>query len=276
MYDHPNTAPPARLVPLNGRDADGPPLFLVHAVGGTVRAYNALAKGLAGTYAVTGIEAFGISDGEPVDKLTEIVERYTAAVRAAQPEGPYRLAGWSMGGIVAFEMTRELERQGAEVEFTALMDAPFEDPCPMPDVEAATESPELRTHFAEDVAGTLGLDMPASADADPLGWLATTFGRGQAQYVALAREDLERRFTVFRAHFHAVEQYRPSGMVDAELWLLFPTDSIIPDHPARWAELTRTRARHAVVEGDHHSFLKPPVVSQVASFLSGSRSQREG
>ncbi|MBB4923470.1 thioesterase domain-containing protein [Kitasatospora kifunensis] len=258
---------------MTGQDAGGQPLFLVHPVGGSVNAYRALAKCLAGTYAVTAIEAFGITDGEPVDELPEIVERYTAAVRDAQPDGPYRLAGWSMGGVVAFEMTRELERLGAKVEFTALMDSPFHFPWAEPGIADGAGTPQLRIYFAEDVASSLGWDLPPSAEADPLGWLADTVAGGkQGKYLQLVREDLERRYTVFRAHFHAVESYRPSGPVDAELRLLYPDGSGIPDAPARWVEMTRTGARQGVVEGDHHSFLKAPVVSQVASFLDGSGS----
>ncbi|MFD0563898.1 alpha/beta fold hydrolase [Kitasatospora saccharophila] len=118
--------PAAQLVPLSPGAADGlPTLFLVHAIGGTVHPYAALAKALKDTYSVVGIEAFGLyGEGAPVDSLAEIVERYAAAVRAASPDGPYLLGGWSMGGIVAFEMARRLERDGAEVRFVAVLDSP--------------------------------------------------------------------------------------------------------------------------------------------------------
>lgn len=261
----------ARLVSLTGKDAGGQPLFLVHAVGGTVNAYSALAKGLAGTYAATGIEAFGISEGEPVEELAEMVERYVAAVREAQPEGPYRIAGWSMGGIVAFEMTRELERRGAKVDFAALMDSPYDRPWGDPGGAGNAEISALRIAFAEDVAGSLGWDMPESASSDPLGWLAVAVaGDPESKYLPLVREDLERRFAVFCAHSHAVQHYSPSGPVNAELRLLFPDESVIPGDSARWAELSRAGARQVVVKGDHHSFLKAPVVSEVARFLSGT------
>ncbi|MFJ2027240.1 thioesterase domain-containing protein [Streptomyces sp. NPDC087897] len=268
MSDQQTGQAAARLVSLTGREAAGRSLFLVHAVGGTVNAYGALAKELAGTCAVTGIEAFGISEGEPVGGLAQMVERYVAAVRGAQPEGPYRIGGWSMGGIVAFEMARELERRGVGVEFVALMDSPFDRPWGEPGGAGEAGTPALRIAFAEDVAGSLGWDMPQDADGDPLGWLAVAVaGDPHSKYLPLVREDLERRFAVFCAHARAVRHYRPSGPVDAELRLLFPDGSMFPEDSARWAALSRTGARRTVVKGDHHSFLKAPVVSEVARFL---------
>jgi len=47
--------------------------------------------------------------------LEELAAGHVAALRAAQPEGPYHLAGWSFGGAVAFEMAHQLHRSGAAV-----------------------------------------------------------------------------------------------------------------------------------------------------------------
>ena len=86
------------------------PLFLVHAVGGTVFSYAPLARELAGTFAVSGLEAPGLHRAATPSSLAALADEYTARIRAAQPDGPYRLAGWSMGGVVAFEITRRLEQ----------------------------------------------------------------------------------------------------------------------------------------------------------------------
>ncbi len=105
------------------------PLFLIHAVGGTVFAYAQLARELADTFGVYGLEAPGLSEaGATAASLAELVADYVTRIREVQPDGPYRLAGWSMGGVVAFEMARLLERDGAEVGLLALLDAPFAVP----------------------------------------------------------------------------------------------------------------------------------------------------
>ncbi|MFF1779370.1 alpha/beta fold hydrolase [Streptomyces virginiae] len=259
------TIAPGRLVPLAGASAGLPPLFLVHAIGGTVHTYAALARCLSDRYAVYGIEAFGIRDDEPVDVLAEIVERYVAGVREVQPHGPYRLAGWSMGGIVAFEMARLLEGVGEAVSFVALMDSPVS--LSWADLGYVEGDRSLLVRFTEDVADSLGWRLPdgGAAQEDPLGWLASTIAGGTAAEVV--QEELECRFAVFRAHARALAQYRPSGPVDAELRVLIPDDSPNLDSAPRWPSHARGGSRLSTVRGDHYTFLRPPVVNEVAAFV---------
>ena len=63
---------------------------------------------------------------------------YAAAVEAAAPDGPYLLGGWSFGGIVAFEMARQLRERGRPVALLALLDS---------------WSPTLLSHPDEDLSG---------------------------------------------------------------------------------------------------------------------------
>jgi thioesterase domain-containing protein len=65
---------------------------------------------------------------------------YIDAIRAVQPEGPYLLGGWSMGGVVAFDMAQQLHAQGQTVAFLALLDARI----PAADEEIADEDFEAR------------------------------------------------------------------------------------------------------------------------------------
>ena len=82
------------LVPLQPGSSGRRPLFCVHPVGGEVVAYRELARRLG-----TGQPVYGLQSPEPpLEDLREMAEHYAAAVREAQPEGPYRIAGWSMGG----------------------------------------------------------------------------------------------------------------------------------------------------------------------------------
>ncbi|MET9933142.1 MULTISPECIES: alpha/beta fold hydrolase [unclassified Streptomyces] len=270
--------PSARLIPLGSADPDRDVIFLVHAIGGTVHSYAALAKCLQKTHAVVGIEAFGIRDDDPpVNTLGEIVERYVEAVRTVSPAGPYRLGGWSMGGIVAFEMARRLEEEGQEVECVTLLDSPFT--LSRADLGYADTSGgrSLAARFAEDVSDSLGWSMPTagSVDADPLGWLAAAIAGGggeeAADRIEVVREELERRFAVFKAHAEALTGYRPSGTVAADLRVLIPYDSPNIGTASGWTAATRGRFRHGEVRGDHYTFLRAPVVTEVAAFVAAGR-----
>ena len=57
--------------------------------------------------------------------IEALAQLYVGQLRLRQPLGPYRLAGWSLGGVVAFEMARILEQQGESVDFLGLIDSYF-------------------------------------------------------------------------------------------------------------------------------------------------------
>ncbi len=103
----------------------GLPLFCVHGRGGNVVGFRELARFLGSDQPVYGIEARGLYDDRPPDtSIEDMAAHYVAVIRGAWPRGPYALAGFSFGGVVAFEMARQLTASGARVALLALLDAP--------------------------------------------------------------------------------------------------------------------------------------------------------
>jgi amino acid adenylation domain-containing protein len=100
-----------------------PPLFLAHPAGGHVICYRGLAVNLAPDQPVYGLQPRGLEDGkEPIDDLQEMAAFYVDAIRRFRPRGPYRLGGWSFGGVVAWEMARQLTAAGETVDLLAMLD----------------------------------------------------------------------------------------------------------------------------------------------------------
>lgn len=99
-----------------------PPLFCVHAAGGTVFCYADLAKHLGQDQPLYGIQAPPASDSA-VQTLETMASEYVRVLRGFQPKGPYFIGGWSMGGVIAFEMARQLVQQGERVALLFLVDA---------------------------------------------------------------------------------------------------------------------------------------------------------
>jgi amino acid adenylation domain-containing protein len=112
------------LLPLqpNGLQA---PLFCIHPIGGSAHGYTALARALGADQPVYGLQSLGRA---PSASLAEMAEAYIAAIRSVQARGPYRLLGHSFGGLVGFEMARQLEAQGESVAMLALLDTSIPDP----------------------------------------------------------------------------------------------------------------------------------------------------
>ncbi len=111
------------LVPIETRGTR-PPSFWVHGAPGEVSWVVRLSEALGPDYPVFGIEAQGVGDGAPPQRsIARMAQRYVEAMRRQQPEGPYRLGGYSGGGVIAFEMVRQLQAAGQEVERLVLLDA---------------------------------------------------------------------------------------------------------------------------------------------------------
>jgi amino acid adenylation domain-containing protein len=100
-----------------------PPLYIVHGSGLTVLIFHALATGLDPEQPVFGLQARGLNGiDEPFDNMEKIAACYVSEILEQDPQGPYNLAGYSFGGIVAFEMARQLKAMDREVNMLAIFD----------------------------------------------------------------------------------------------------------------------------------------------------------
>lgn len=118
----PPSATPDPLAPcLLLQRGEGLPLFCIHPAEGLSWCYLGLAAALP-ELALYGLQASGLS-GEASASFTSMIDDYLARIREQQPQGPYRLLGWSSGGGIAHALACALQRQGEQVELLAMMDA---------------------------------------------------------------------------------------------------------------------------------------------------------
>jgi thioesterase domain-containing protein/acyl carrier protein len=115
------------LVPLQPDGAE-PPLFLLHELGGNLFCYQGLVKRLGSGRKIYGIQHPGQNETPiPRFSIPELAGIYVSAIRRVQPEGPYLLGGFSIGGTVAYEMACQLRAQGKAVGLLVLFDAANRD-----------------------------------------------------------------------------------------------------------------------------------------------------
>jgi amino acid adenylation domain-containing protein len=100
-----------------------PPLFCIHPIGGNILEYYALANYLGREHPVYGLQSQGL-DGQqaPFRSVEDMASHYITEIRTVQPHGPYLLLGYSFGGLVAFEMARQLDAAGEKIQMLALLD----------------------------------------------------------------------------------------------------------------------------------------------------------
>ncbi|MYV68410.1 hypothetical protein GT043_21225, partial [Streptomyces sp. SID2131] len=145
-------------------DGDLPPLFLVHPVGGNVLCYRPLAAALRPGRPVYGLAAPGLTAATPDDTghagVPELAAAHVAALRTVRPHGPYHLAGWSLGGLLAYEMAHQLRADGEEVATLALLDTAYPGTTDVP-----ADGTALLEWFHDDLARSAGSDPDDAARA---------------------------------------------------------------------------------------------------------------
>jgi acetoacetyl-CoA synthetase len=102
---------------------DGSPLFLVHSIWGDVLGMRQMVVALKSDVPVYGLRARGLQGEEPQGSVEEMAASYVEVIQELQPRGPYRVAGHSFGGLLAFEIARLLSEQGEEIEWLGMIDA---------------------------------------------------------------------------------------------------------------------------------------------------------
>ncbi len=100
------------------------PLYIIHGAGLNVLKFIDLSKHLDDDQPVFGIQGTGLNqNNEPYNSIEEIAEHYISSITKKNPNGPYALAGYSFGGIIAFEMAKQLINQGKKVSVLAMLDS---------------------------------------------------------------------------------------------------------------------------------------------------------
>ncbi|MGV9674912.1 amino acid adenylation domain-containing protein [Nocardia sp. NPDC003482] len=140
-FDQDSDAALSVLLPIRAEGA-GNPLFCIHPMYGLSWCYAGLARYLDDT-PIYGLQSPALTeDGYLPNSLTEMAVRYAAEIRAVQPHGPYRLLGWSLGGVLAHAVATALQGSGEQVELLAMLDS-------HPDIDVADFRTAIREALAE-------------------------------------------------------------------------------------------------------------------------------
>jgi amino acid adenylation domain-containing protein len=100
-----------------------PPFFCIHGIGGHVLRYYDLSFHLGEDQPFYGLQSKGLDGGQALFLTVEdMAAHYIEEIQTVQPKGPYHLGGLSFGGLVAFDVARQLQREGQQVGLVALLD----------------------------------------------------------------------------------------------------------------------------------------------------------
>ncbi|HEX9623888.1 MAG TPA: amino acid adenylation domain-containing protein, partial [Streptosporangiaceae bacterium] len=143
---------PVNLVPLTA-DVSRTPLILIHAIAGTVYDYVDLTSDLADTFTCYGLQAPGLTQPRPdqAASVADVAAHHIELLRTDLPDGPYCLGGWSMGGVLAYEMARQLEAKAENIPLLVLIDPPYAIP-----LSTDLSGTQLTAQFVADAVASLG------------------------------------------------------------------------------------------------------------------------
>ena len=256
--------PPSPLVAIQPRGSNRP-LFFVHPVGGNVLCYYELARHLGTDQPFYGLRSPGFyGESEPHTRIEEMAAHYIEALRAIQSEGPYLLGGWSMGGVVAFEMATQLQRQGHQVARLILLDSPAPVLSNNPiDVDEA----RVLANLFRDMAHSAGKNLPVFHDnieqLDPNEQL--NYFLEQAKRTNLIPPDvglpqLRSLLQVFKSNIQATLKY-VAPVYPNQIILLRASDRVsseLNDPTLGWDKLSSEPLEILNIPGNHYTMLGLP------------------
>jgi thioesterase domain-containing protein/acyl carrier protein len=249
----------SRLIRLK-RGGALPPLVLVHPVGGTVTCYGGLAAGLSEAQPVYALRVCGLYDGEEMaSSLEAMAEDYLNIAYEETGSRALHLAGWSFGGLVAFEMARQAKQRGCAPRSLTLIDTPY----------------RLRQDAMQDCAG-LTLALAAALGLQPVDSTLAPKTREEVVSATLAacegisRPGLEAFIRRILAVVENAQQLRRNYALqpyDGDATLIAGAGVADADC-AGWKQLLRGRVQLHRLAARHEAIVFPPFATDVAGILN--------
>ncbi|HET6763554.1 MAG TPA: thioesterase domain-containing protein, partial [Longimicrobiaceae bacterium] len=253
---------------------DRPPLFLAHPAGGHVVCYRGLAALLSHQVPLYGLQPRGAEDGgTPIERIEEMAALYVEAIVGMRPHGPYRLGGWSFGGVLAWEMAQQLRAMDRTVDLLTMFDT-----APLTPEAVSYDPGDPAAVVWHTVAGIAGFAAASRVDVESLRGLepraqalAMIRGLQLPQLLDDSRVDHVLALTAVRAaNLRAQAAYRPHPYAGRITYFRTAgSETVFGRSPGQefWSALALGGTDAHRVEGTHGTLLIEPYVQEIAAAL---------
>ncbi len=256
------TPPWATLVPICTAGSK-PPLFLVHPIGGNIIQFRSIVACFDGDQPVYGIQARGLDGKEAVaTSVEEMAADYIRAIRSVQSSGPYCIGGFSAGGVVAYEMARQLRDAGDETAALIFLDTQIGSP---DDIGAASSEFTMMERWRRLVL----LNLRAIRQTGWKDFAGLKVRNWRMSFHMWAYGKGIGRLNTWEAFILAMRRYQPEPYEGNAV--LFRAKNELVDYPDPtfgWGPLIQGRLEIFETEGDHDNFLSDQYVKSLSAELN--------
>ncbi|MBS1600361.1 MAG: amino acid adenylation domain-containing protein [Bacteroidetes bacterium] len=254
-----------------------PPIYIVHGFGMNVLLFNNVAKNMDAEQPVYALQARGLNaDEKPFDNMEDIAAHYISEIIAQDPGPSYALAGYSFGGIIAFEMAKQLKAMGKEISMLGMFDTYADNYSDYFDPRLRKMTKKVRRQFPK------FMFILKSLIKNPVGTVAyqADFVRGKFNRL-LGKEQptemlTENDIKIGEIYDYAYRNYKMTpydGVIDLfkvkkRLYFLDDLEFL------GWKPYTKRGVVVHEIAGDHKTFLFSPFDKEFGKVLQGVMDER--
>jgi len=263
------------VVMMKQGSSDEIPLFLIHDGGGDIVSYMGLAELLSGGAPIYGVRALGVDSGSDIfSSIENMASYYIESIRKVGDWKAFRLAGWSMGGVVAYEMSRQLSMGGERVDFVVMIDSFALGSIDGIERDVSMKSVAVRflSFVSKGLSEGFVEQMNEMENADDIVQECYRLGLMPADMSMDETKDIIRKLYNMTV---AIHRFHPTGF-EGNSYLLLAEQKSVADSMAGfdevrargWGGLGDGTPKAVQVGGDHYTIMQPPYLRMVADKIN--------
>jgi amino acid adenylation domain-containing protein len=254
------------------------PLFLIHGGGLNILLFKSISQYLNNDQPVYGIQALGLNKAMEIPtSLKEIAKIHVNEILKADPDGPYSIAGYSLGGFIAFEIARQLKEMGKEIKMLGVMDTNATSTLPANALKEGIGRKILRQFYKIPFIIKSFIKHPAETIAYQSGIVKRklkgdyTSDQGLENYVFTPYE-----LEIYKVYDKILDDYIlipfdvKVTLFRVEKRLYYLDDQVY----LGWDKFAQKGVEIHSVPGDHKTFLYPPYDKKFAGILQRALDQK--
>ncbi|KAL8731399.1 MAG: hypothetical protein Q9181_004327 [Wetmoreana brouardii] len=261
------------------------PLWLVHPGVGEILVFLNLAKYIVDR-PVYALRARGFDEGETYfEDIPEVIQTYYTAIKEKQPEGPYAVAGYSYGAMIAFNITKALESDGDKVPFLGVFNLPPHIKFRMRQLDWTEVMLNLAYFLdliSEDYAHEISPDMHKLSNDGVLDFIISKAPPTRMEEMALDKKKLTNWADLAYRMQAIAQHYDPSGLVTRmDVFYAIPLAAVakskkqwLDEHLSKWSEFVSEAPRFHEVDGAHYTMISPLHVFSFQKILRAALQER--